>query len=73
MRDVGWSCGAAEMVFVCLTPQALFEGDDKPVTIATNTKNKLKNRFANICVCTYTATLTQSHSHSHCMVQPVSE
>ena len=37
--------------------QSLPKGDDRPVSIATTPSNKLKNRFANICVCKYKMTV----------------
>ena len=35
---------------MCL-PQSLYDGKDQSITIATSADNRLKNRFANICVC----------------------
>ena len=37
-------------VALCLF-QSLYDGKDKKTSIAKNAKNKLKNRFGNICVC----------------------
>ena len=43
--------------------QSLYTGEDKSISIATDTKNRRKNRFANICVCKqqrcYTTLATQ--------------
>ena len=32
-------------------PQSLYDGEDKSTAIATSADNRLKNRFASICVC----------------------
>ena len=31
--------------------QSLYDGREMTMSIATNSENKLKNRFGNICVC----------------------
>ena len=36
---------------VCWLTQSLYDGREKTISIATNSENKLKNRFGNICVC----------------------
>ena len=48
-----------------LPPQALYDGEGKSVSIATSSENRLKNRFANICVCKYIDMWT---THSLCTV-----
>ena len=49
---------------VCVS-QSLYDGEDKTISIATNSENRLKNRFANICVCKHPLTHTHTHTHTH--------
>ena len=47
--------------YLCLF-QSLYDGRDKTISIATNSENKLKNRFGNICVCKHF--LNSRHEHA---------
>ena len=49
---------------VCVS-QSLYDGEDKTISIATNSENRLKNRFANICVCKHPLTHTHTHTCAH--------
>ena len=52
--QVSFSPFLCHCVCVCLGVvllQSLYTGEDKSISIATDSKNRRKNRFANICVC----------------------
>ena len=44
-------------VLLCVLADSLYDGRDKTISVATNSENKLMNRFGNICVCKWNTNL----------------
>ena len=55
---------------MCVLLQSLYTGEDKGIAIATDSKYRKKNRFANICVCK-SLSVSVKHILVLCFLTPI--